>query len=151
VVATLFGLSRPGLAVFGEKDYQQLVLVRRMNRDLCLGVRVVGVPTVRQPDGLALSSRNRYLDPGDRRRAAALARALEAAQANAGRGAAGARAAAAAELAAESIDVDYLEIRTPDLGPVPPTAEPLDARILVAASVGTTRLIDNAPLRLGRT
>ena len=76
VVAKLFGLVRPDLAVFGEKDYQQLVLVRRMSRDLCLGVDVVGVPTVREADGLALSSRNRYLDPAQREHATVLSRAL---------------------------------------------------------------------------
>ena len=76
VVAKLFGLVRPDLAVFGEKDYQQLVLVRRMVADLCLGVEVVGGETCREPDGLAMSSRNRYLDPEARARAAALPRAL---------------------------------------------------------------------------
>ncbi len=80
VVAKLFGLVRPTAAVFGEKDYQQLVLVRRMSRDLCLRVEVVGVGTVREPDGLALSSRNRFLDPDQRRVAATLSRALRAAQ-----------------------------------------------------------------------
>src|SRR6185369_3443659 len=80
VVAKLFGLVRPDLAVFGEKDYQQLVLVRRMSQDLCLGVEIVGAETVREPDGLALSSRNRFLGQEDRHRAAALSRALRAAQ-----------------------------------------------------------------------
>ncbi len=72
VVAKLLGLVRPDVAVFGEKDYQQLALIRRMVSDLCLGVDVVGAPTVREPDGLALSCRNRYLDPAARRSALAL-------------------------------------------------------------------------------
>jgi len=79
VVAKLFGLVRPDVAVFGQKDYQQLVLIRRMVDDLCLGVEVVGAETQREPDGLALSSRNRYLDGDERRDAAALSRALRAA------------------------------------------------------------------------
>jgi pantoate--beta-alanine ligase len=150
VVAKLFGLTRPDLAMFGEKDYQQLVLVRRMSRDLCLGVDVHGVPTVRESDGLALSSRNRYLDPDERRRAAALSRALRRAQGTGPDGAAAALAAAAAELAAVQIEPDYLEVRTPDLAAVDPTGDgPVEARILVAARVGTTRLIDNLPLVLG--
>ncbi len=150
VVAKLFGLTRPDLAVFGEKDYQQLVLVRRMSRDLCLGVDVVGVPTVREADGLALSSRNRYLDPDERARAAALSRALRAAQECAPAGVTAALAAATAELDAEHLEPDYLELRTPDLATLDPSAAgPAEARILVAARVGTTRLIDNLPLTLG--
>ena len=86
VVAKLFGLVRPDVTVFGEKDYQQLALVRRMSADLCLGVEVLGGETVREPDGLALSSRNRYLDPEQRRTATALSRSLRAAQAAARRG-----------------------------------------------------------------
>ena len=152
VVAKLFGLTRPDLAMFGEKDYQQLVLVRRMSRDLCLGVDVVGVPTVREADGLALSSRNRYLGPEERRHAAALSRALRAAQERGAAGATVALAAAATELEAERIEPDYLEIRTPDLAAVDPSsAGPTEARILVAARVGSTRLIDNLPLTLGAT
>ena len=80
VVAKLFHIVAPDVAFFGEKDYQQLVLVRRMSRDLCLGVQVVGAETVREPDGLALSSRNRYLGSQDRERATVLSRALRAAQ-----------------------------------------------------------------------
>jgi pantoate--beta-alanine ligase len=150
VVAKLFGLTRPDLALFGEKDYQQLVLVRRMSRDLCLGVDVRGVETVREPDGLALSSRNRFLEPDDRRRALALSRALRAAQDRAAYGADAALAAAADELDADRIEPDYLEIRTPDLLPLDPAVPaPVEARILVAARVGTTRLIDNLPMTLG--
>jgi pantoate--beta-alanine ligase len=136
VVLKLFHLTRPDLAFFGEKDYQQLTLVRRMVRDTDLPVEVVGVPTVREPDGLALSSRNRYLSPEERQAALALSAALRA-------GATGGLAAARAELG--GVDVDYLALTDPDLGP-PPASGP--ARLLVAARVGRTRLIDNAPVEL---
>jgi pantoate--beta-alanine ligase len=152
VVAKLFGLARPDLAVFGEKDYQQLVLVRRMSRDLCLGVEVVGVPTVREPDGLALSSRNRYLDPEQRRRAVVLSHALRAGVEHAAYGVSVVRRAAMGVLAQEpAVELDYLAIRTPDLEEVADSQpeRPVEARILVAARVGTTRLIDNLPLTLG--
>jgi pantoate--beta-alanine ligase len=152
VVAKLFGLVRPDLAVFGQKDYQQLVLVRRMVDDLCLGVDVVGAETVREPDGLALSSRNRYLDDDQRRTALALSRALRRAQDEAARGAGAALDAARAELDAEpGVDLDYLVLTAPDLAELPadvPDGTP--GRVLVAARVGTTRLIDNLPLTLGR-
>lgn len=146
VVAKLIGLVRPDTAVFGEKDYQQLALVRRMVADLCLGVDVVGVETEREPDGLARSSRNRFLVGGQRDQAAALNRALRAASQVASYGAEAALAAARAELeAAAGVELDYLVVTAPDLG------EPVagDARILVAARVGRTRLIDNLPLVLG--
>jgi pantoate--beta-alanine ligase len=147
VVAKLFGIVRPALAYFGEKDYQQLVLIRRMAAELALGVDVVGVPTVREPDGLALSSRNVYLSPADRARAAALSAALRAGRTAAVHGARAALDAARAVLAAEpELRPDYLELRDPDLGPAP-AAGP--ARLLVAARVGTPRLIDNLPLTLG--
>ena len=152
VVAKLFGLVRPDLAVFGEKDYQQLVLVRRMSQDLCLGVDVVGAETVREPDGLALSSRNRFLGAEDRARATVLSRALRAAQDRAAYGLPAARSAALRTLdEVPELDLDYLEIRTPGLALVedPSPTEPTAARILVAARVGTTRLIDNLPLVLG--
>jgi len=147
VVAKLLGLVRPDVAVFGEKDYQQLALIRRMVSDLCLGVDVVGTPTVREPDGLALSSRNAYLDPAARRSALALSAALLAARDAAGRGPDQALAAARAVLgAAPGVDLDYLELTGPDLGPAPSTGE---TRLLVAARVGSTRLIDNVALNLG--
>ena len=154
VVAKLFGLVRPDVAVFGEKDYQQLVLVRRMSRDLCLGVQVIGAETVREPDGLALSSRNRYLGSQDRERATVLSRALRAAQERAAYGLPAARWGAMQvldEVPESELDLDYLAIRTPELAEVAELhpVEPVQARILVAARLGTTRLIDNLPLTLG--
>ncbi len=147
VVAKLFGLVRPDLAVFGEKDYQQMALIRRMSDDLCLGVEVVGAETVRDDDGLALSSRNRFLSASERDHALALSRALRAARSAAagGAGAALERARGVLE-AAEGVELDYLALTAPDLG-APPSSGP--ARILVAARVGPTRLIDNLPLTLG--
>jgi pantoate--beta-alanine ligase len=147
VVAKLFGLVRPDVAVFGEKDYQQLALIRRMVADLCLGIEVVGAATVRESDGLALSSRNRYLGPEERLDAVTLSRALFAGRDAAGRGADAALDAARAELRrTPHVDQDYLEITAPDLGPAPETGP---ARMLVAARVGSTRLIDNIALDLG--
>ncbi|MDO9457187.1 pantoate--beta-alanine ligase [Nocardioides sp.] len=150
VVAKLFGLVRPDVAVFGQKDYQQLVLIRRMSADLCLGVDVVGAETVREPDGLALSSRNRYLDAEQRQAALALSRALRAAAEASSYGVAAALDSARAELrAAPGVDLDYLEITLPDLSPVPDEPAPgTEARALVAGRVGSTRLIDNVPLTL---
>jgi pantoate--beta-alanine ligase len=147
VVAKLFGLVRPDVAFFGEKDYQQLALIRRMSADLCMGVEVVGASTVREADGLALSSRNAYLDPEARLAATALSRALFAGQAAVSGGPDTVLAAARAVIrGARGVDLDYLELTGPDLGPVPHEGE---ARLLVAARVGGTRLIDNVALRLG--
>ncbi len=141
VVAKLFGLVRPDLAVFGEKDYQQLTLIRRMVKDLCLGVEVIGAPTIREPDGLALSSRNRYLDESQRVVALALSRALRAGVEAGADGGEAVLAAAASSLArTPEAHADYLALTDPDLGPAPAEGE---ARLLVAARVGTTRLIDN--------
>ncbi|TAK70453.1 MAG: pantoate--beta-alanine ligase [Actinomycetota bacterium] len=149
VVAKLLHLTAPELAFFGEKDYQQLVLIRRMVAALDFPVTVVGVPTVRDPDGLALSSRNRYLDPQQRALAAAIPRAIAAgvAAAAAGDGAQGVEAAATAVLqAAGGIVVDYVQVRGVDLGPAPAVGE---GRLVVAARVGATRLLDNASVDLG--
>ena len=147
VVAKLLGLVRPDVAVFGQKDYQQLALIRRMVDDLCLGVEVVGGETVREPDGLAMSSRNRYLDADQRRAATVLSRALAAARERAAYGVAAARSAAMDVLAGEpGVELDYLAITGTDLGEPPATGE---GRILVAARLGTTRLIDNTPVLLG--
>ncbi len=147
VVLKLFHLTRPDLCFFGEKDYQQLTLVRRMVRDTDLPVEIVGVPTVREADGLARSSRNRYLDPDQRRTALVLSRALRAGVAAAGGGAEAALTAARAELARGAAELDYLVLTDPDLGPAP---ERGPARLLVAARVGGTRLIDNVALEVGR-
>ncbi|MCK9822635.1 pantoate--beta-alanine ligase [Nocardioides cavernae] len=148
VVAKLFGLVRPDVAVFGQKDYQQLTLIRRMVRDLCLGIEVVGAETVREADGLALSSRNRYLDTAQRRAAVALSRALRAAQDRAAYGVPAARWAAMAVLKDEpGVELDYLALTSTDLGEAPEVGE---GRILVAARVGSTRLIDNMPIVFDR-
>lgn len=154
VVAKLFGLVRPDLAFFGEKDYQQLVLIRRMVADLCMPIEVVGGETVREYDGLAMSSRNTYLSPDDRLAALALSQALAAAREAAGEPT-GERtraehvlgAARAVLRRADGVDLDYLELTGPDLGPAPDHGP---ARLLVAARVGRTRLIDNVALTLGR-
>jgi pantoate--beta-alanine ligase len=147
VVTKLFGMVRPRLAFFGEKDYQQLVLVRRMAGELSMGVEVVGVPTVRAPDGLALSSRNVYLSEDERGRALILSAALLAGRQAGAHGAEAALDAAQRVLAGEpDVGVDYLVLRDPDLGPAPARGP---ARLLVAAKVGATRLIDNMALTLG--
>jgi pantoate--beta-alanine ligase len=156
VVAKLFGLVRPDVAVFGQKDYQQLVLIEQMARDLCLGVEVVGAETVREADGLALSSRNRFLSAAQRDQATVLSRALRAAQDRAAFGLPAARWAAMSvldEVPETDLDLDYLAIRTPRLDEVtePHPREAVPARILVAARLGETRLIDNLPLTLGGT
>jgi pantoate--beta-alanine ligase len=144
VVAKLLHLTTPDLAFFGQKDAQQLVLIRRMVRDLDIACEVVAVPTVREPDGLALSSRNAYLGPADRETALALSRALSAGRAAGEFGADAVRAAARAVLDAEpGCRVDYLALVTEDtLTEVGPDhAGP--AILAVAARVGPTRLIDN--------
>ncbi|MEO6879453.1 MAG: pantoate--beta-alanine ligase [Mycobacteriaceae bacterium] len=146
IVAKLFSLLRPASAFFGEKDYQQLTLIRQLVADLDLGVKVVGVPTVREPDGLALSSRNAYLDAEQRRAAVVLSAALVAG-AHAGAGGPDAVLSVASQVLAQEagVDVDYLVLRDPHLGPTPTAG---DARLLVAARVGSTRLIDNVGVRL---
>jgi pantoate--beta-alanine ligase len=148
VVAKLLNLTLPHVALFGEKDFQQLAVVRAMVRDLFFGVEIVGMPIVREPDGLALSSRNAYLSPEERARALALSRALFEARDAARRGErdAGALGARARErIAAAGARVDYVEIVDPgSLAPVSHAAP--GAVMLVAAFVGTTRLIDNVRL-----
>lgn len=149
VVAKLFAAVRPDRAFFGEKDYQQLTLIRRMVRDLGSGVQIVEVPIVRDPDGLALSSRNVFLSAEERRLALRLPAALRA-----GADAAGssedvleaARAVlAGADGGADGVELDYLALRSPELGTAPVAGQ---ARLLVAATVGRTRLIDNIAVEL---
>jgi pantoate--beta-alanine ligase len=147
VVSKLLQIARPHEAFFGEKDYQQLTLIRQLVRDLNFDVRIVPVATVREPDGLALSSRNRYLDQAQRELATTLSAALAAGRHAAGLGPDRVLEAAWVVLgSAPDIEVDYLELRGADLGPIPDTG---NARLLVAARVGATRLIDNMPLTVG--
>ena len=146
VVTQLFALARPHVAVFGEKDWQQLQIIRRLALDLHLGVEVVGRPIVREPDGLAMSSRNAYLSAPERSRALALSRGLQSARMrwSAGeRAAAPLREAVRAELRAAEVREDYVELVAPSTLEPLARAEHPDARLLVAAFVGTTRLIDN--------
>jgi pantoate--beta-alanine ligase len=145
VVTKLFSSTRPDRAYFGEKDYQQLTLIRRLVADLDLAVEVVGVPTVREADGLALSSRNEFLSAAERSEALALPRALQAGRAAAGDADAVLDAARAVLAEADGIAVEYLELRDPDLH-VAPASGP--ARLLAAVRVGTVRLIDNVAVQL---
>lgn len=148
VVTKLFLQAQPDVAVFGEKDYQQLMVIRRFARDLDIPVRVEGLPTVREADGLAMSSRNAYLSADERARAPELNRALlDAASALAG----GAEAATVLEVVRARItaagfgSIDYVELRDADtLAPVTRVERP--ARLLAAAWMGKARLIDNVPV-----
>ncbi|MGL5858836.1 MAG: pantoate--beta-alanine ligase [Angustibacter sp.] len=150
VVGKLLHLTRPHLAYFGQKDAQQLLLIRRMARDLDFPVEVIGVPTVREPDGLALSSRNVYLTPTDRSTALALSRALRAGAASATEGPSAVRRSARAVLVAEPLAaVDYLVLVHPQTLQDVPEWYRGEALLAVAAQVGTTRLIDNLPIQVG--
>jgi pantoate--beta-alanine ligase len=148
VVCKLFTQCRPDVAIFGEKDFQQLRVVTRMAGDLDLGVKVIGMKTVRERDGLAMSSRNVYLSPEERRVAPELYRAMKqsAARLKAGETVEAAMAAGAELIAAAGFALDYFEVRHAEtLAPVTSVDDgPL--RILVAAKLGTTRLIDNIPV-----
>jgi pantoate--beta-alanine ligase len=151
VVLKLFNLVRPDVAVFGEKDAQQLALVRRMVADLNLPVQIDPVPIVREPDGLAISSRNRYLSREDRVSALALSRALRAGAAAAAGGPAAVLAAARAELGAAGradppLTTDYLALVDPATFAEIGQGFAGPALLLVAATVGKTRLIDNTRL-----
>ncbi len=147
VVLKLLQIVRPDRVFFGEKDYQQLVLIRRMVADFNIDVRVVGVPIMREANGLAMSSRNRFLDPTQREAASALSAALLAGAHAASAGASAAVESAQAVLAAEpAIDVDYVQARDTMLGPAP-AAGP--GRLLVAGRIGGTRLLDNVAIDIG--
>lgn len=148
IVAKLLLSVRPNVALFGEKDFQQLAVIRRMVADLNIASEVVGVPTVREPDGLALSSRNAHLSPDERSRAVALPRALEAARDAILDGVDVRGVLGEAEdslLQAGFSKVDYFALVDAE------TLEPLDRpagemRLIAAATIGTTRLIDNMPV-----
>jgi pantoate--beta-alanine ligase len=148
VVTKLFNMVAPDRAYFGQKDAQQALVIRKLVGDLDMPVRIEVLPTVREPDGLAMSSRNAYLDAADRRRAAALSRALGAAEAAVAAGRRDADdvlAAARAELDAAGIEPEYLELR--DAADLTPAARVNGSTLLaVAARVGPARLIDNVLL-----
>jgi pantoate--beta-alanine ligase len=147
VVMKLLQIVSPDRVFFGEKDYQQLVLVRQMVADFNIDVQVVGVPIVRETDGLAMSSRNRYLDAAQRELAGALSAALLAGMHAASAGADAALEAARAVLSeVPEIDVDYLQVRDSALGPAPADGS---GRLLVAARLGNTRLLDNIAIDIG--
>jgi pantoate--beta-alanine ligase len=150
VVTKLFNIVMPDVALFGEKDFQQLAVVQRLVRDLCMPIEVVGVPTVRDPDGLALSSRNQYLSPRERGQAPKLYAALRAARK---RIVAGERrwtdieADAMRELSRAGFEPDYVSVRrAADL--LPPREADREFVVLAAARLGSTRLIDNLRISL---
>ncbi|KUI05769.1 pantoate--beta-alanine ligase [Mycobacterium sp. IS-3022] len=147
VVLKLLNIVHPDRAFFGEKDYQQLALIRQMVADLDVDTQIVGVPIVREADGLAMSSRNRYLNEEEREHAGALSAALLAGMYAAGEGAAAALDAARAVLdEVPAIEVDYLQVRDPMLGPAPVVGA---ARMLLAGRLGRTRLLDNIAIDIG--
>jgi pantoate--beta-alanine ligase len=159
VVLKLLQLTRPDLAVFGEKDYQQLLLIRAMVRDLDLPVRIAAVPTVREPDGLARSSRNRNLSAAQRHAALSLSAALRAGAAAASGGAPPTTVLDAALAEVSGVDLDYVALTDPQLrplvepvgaaaGPLVPVPAGGVCRLLIAARAGATRLIDNAEVAL---
>jgi len=150
VVAKLFHLTRADSAYFGQKDAQQLLLIRRMVRDIDFPVKVVSVPTVREPDGLAMSSRNTYLTDSDRETALCLSRALRAGAAAAAEGPSAIRRAARTVLVREPLAlIDYLVLVHPYTLEDVPEWYRGEALLAVAGRVGTTRLIDNLPISVG--
>lgn len=148
VVTKLFQAVRPRVAIFGEKDFQQLKVIERMVRDLNMGVRIVGMPTVRDPDGIAMSSRNTYLSGEERERALSISRALFAARKAVEKGERGVGVlveAATKTITEAGLDIDYVRVRdTETLKPIENIERP--ARMLIAARAGKTRLIDNIGL-----
>ena len=149
VVCKLFNMVQPDVALFGEKDFQQLLVIRRLVEDLAMPVEIIGVPTVRETDGLAMSSRNGYLSPAERQQAPALYRALTAAAAalHEGRAIAEVEQTALSQIAAAGLRPDYVTVRVADdLSPATPDAA--DLILLAAAYLGRARLIDN--LRVAR-
>jgi pantoate--beta-alanine ligase len=149
VVAKLFAVLGPCVAIFGRKDYQQLLVVRRMVKDLLLSVEVVGLPTVREADGLAMSSRNAYLSPDERTRALCIARGLDAATRSFASGEHRAReleSIARGPIASASTSIDYVELRDADT--LAPLGGDIGTRglLAVACRIGATRLIDNVVL-----
>jgi pantoate--beta-alanine ligase len=147
VVAKLLLQCAPDLAIFGEKDYQQLLVIKRLVRDLNIPVEIVGAPIVRDQDGLALSSRNVYLSPSERKTAPLLYQTIAevAADLAKGRGCDDAVVAARFKLDAAGFRVDYVAVRDPDT--LKPLSGPVKrARVLAAAYLGKTRLIDNMPV-----
>lgn len=148
IVTKLFNMVQPDVAYFGEKDWQQLAIIRHLTRDLCLSIDVVGVPIVRAEDGVALSSRNGYLSAQERQQAAAIYQALNQIKQDivAGeRQVATLTARAAIYLTQQGFDVDYVEVRRPDLSKLDQVDQ--DVVALIAAKLGTTRLIDNLLVR----
>ncbi|MEU8249823.1 pantoate--beta-alanine ligase [Nonomuraea sp. NPDC048916] len=150
VVLKLFNLVRPDVAVFGQKDAQQLAMIRRMVADLDLDIEIIGAPTVREPDGLALSSRNRYLSAPDRQVALALSRALAAGAERATPSKVLAAARAVLDEAGPALDLDYLVLVDPATFAEVDESHSGAAVLAVAARVGATRLIDNVVVSLGR-
>jgi pantoate--beta-alanine ligase len=148
VVAKLLHVTCADIALFGEKDYQQLVLIRAMARALDWPVLIEGVPTVREVDGLAMSSRNRYLDADARAIAAQVPLALQAGVDAGALGAAAVEQVTLDHLESAGLTPDYVAVTDPDLGPAPDRGA---ARLLVAVPVAGTRLIDNAALELGNS
>jgi len=144
IVTKLFNMVRPDAAFFGEKDFQQLMVIRRMVEDLCMGVDIVGVPTIRDADGLARSSRNQYLDANQRKRAASLSAALADCGERLAAGDRDFRALEArgwARLVDAGFDPDYFEIRAADLRSAQTSSGGF--RVLAAGYLGPARLIDN--------
>ena len=147
VVTKLFNIVEPSIAVFGEKDYQQLTVIRRTVQDLCMPVQIIGAPTVREPDGLAMSSRNQYLTPAERQLAPRLYQELQrAAQRLSGgeQDIGSIEREASAALSAAGFRPDYFAVRTRDLEI--PKADTRELVTLVAARLGRARLIDNIQL-----